>query len=225
MHEPDTFHDWVDDDFGATALGSSYHNDWSRYTDDPIDHALNYLGPTGDPAFLILLIEDLQRLFSSPLSGEELGRLWGALGDPLGASPAFDGAERPWFHRLLEAVTRLAVARGAREAQWADLPGCSPEPTGTVAAEHQRLVPEVLGVAGLLDQGRVDDRGPALATRSAIERCVTLVCPELAFRFLLHALGRFGCSLSPADYTRLRSLSSAFGHGPFVVSAHRNLLG
>ncbi|MFE9137538.1 hypothetical protein [Streptomyces sp. NPDC007355] len=225
MHAPVLHRDWVDDDFGVTALGSSYHNDWSRYTNDPIDHALSYLGPTGDPAFPILLIEDLRRLVFSPLSDEELGRLWGALGDPLGASPTFDGAERAWLHRLLEAVTRLAVKRGAREAQWAELPGCSPEPTDSVAAEHQRLIPEVLVMTGLLDRARDGDSGPALATRLAVEGCVTLVCPELGFRFLLHALDRFGCDLRMPDYTRLKNLSSAFGHGPFIVSAHRYLLG
>ncbi|MFD3537504.1 hypothetical protein [Streptomyces sp. NPDC058664] len=225
MHEPAVHRDWVEDDFGVTALGSSYHNDWSRYTNDPIEHALTYLGPTGDPAFPVLLIEDLQRLVSSPLSGEELGRLWGALGGALGGSPTFAGAERAWFHRLLAAVTRLAVARGAREAQWAELPACTPEPPGTVAAEHQRLMPEVLAMTGLLDRARAGEGGLALATRQAIERCVTLVCPELGFRFLLHALGRFGCGLTVPEYTRLEELSSAFGHGPFVVDAHRYLLG
>lgn len=80
-------------------------------------------------------------------------------------------------------------------------------------------------MTGLLDRARDGDSGPALASRLAVERCVTLVCPELGFRFLLHALGRFGCNLRLPDHTRLRDLSSAFGHGPFVVSSHRCLLG
>ncbi|MFI9120126.1 hypothetical protein ACIGW0_12140 [Streptomyces bikiniensis] len=54
MHDPEVQHEWMDFDFGATALGSSFHRDWSDYADDALDHIARRYGSEGDPTPLLL---------------------------------------------------------------------------------------------------------------------------------------------------------------------------
>ncbi|MFB8395815.1 hypothetical protein [Streptomyces yangpuensis] len=223
MHDPEAQHEWLAFDFGVTGLCGSYHNDWPLDAPGPVEHALAYWGPDGDPTGLILVLEDLVRLDRSPLTPAELDLLWEAPGDPLGGSPTFGGARRAWLDQLLAALAPLALSRGASESQWAALTVCMPDGTGPAAVGHQRLMTEVLDLTSLLDGARAAREGESfVATRAAIERCAREVCPELAFRFLLHALARFDCPVSAEVYSRLERVSTAFGHGPYVVEAHRH---
>ncbi|MCC5036562.1 hypothetical protein DMH02_026155 [Streptomyces sp. WAC 00631] len=223
MHDPAAQRDDTVFDFGVTALGGSFHGDWCLDAEDEMDHVLTYLGPEGDPAGLALLIEDLLRLRDSGLDDSELSLLWHATDPPYGGAPDFRGAARAWFDRLLTLIVPLARGRGASEASLTSYTPCVPDGTSPAAAQHRRLAPEVLELIGLLDQ-RPQGPGSLDRTREALARCAETVCPELAFRFLLHAANRFWSRLSTETYGRLERLSTAFGHGPHVVDALRYLV-
>ncbi|MGW2561583.1 hypothetical protein ACWCXB_20465 [Streptomyces sp. NPDC001514] len=224
MHEPAVQQEWVDFDFGVTALGASFHGDWCLTADDALDHVRAYYGTEGDPTGLILLIEDILRLRDSSLTGDELNLLWSAAESPGGGSPEIRGAERPWLELLLGAVTTLARARGASEQDCTVHPGCVPEGTTAAAAEHHRLTADVLDLIGLLDQGRSELRMPLAPTQEALRKCAVTVCSELAFRFLLNALNQAWAGLSPESYGRLERLGTAFGYGPYVVDRLQYLM-
>ncbi|MFD4740179.1 hypothetical protein ACFWNR_36745 [Streptomyces virginiae] len=226
MHDPESQHEWLAFDFGVTGICGSYHNDWPLDAPGPVEHALNYLGPQADHTSLVLLLEDLVRLDRSPLSNTELDVLWQAPGDPLGGSPTFGGGERAWLEQLLAAVTSLARARGVPDSTWAEPSLCMPGGTAPAAIAHQALTSEVLHLSTALEGARTERPGESVAaSREAVEHCLAVVCPELAFRFLLHAFARFDCPLSAETYARLEQVSRAFGHGSHVVDAHRYLLG
>ncbi|MFJ3205619.1 hypothetical protein [Streptomyces sp. NPDC086989] len=222
MHDLDLHDDWMTSDFGITDLCGSYHNDWPLTAAGPVEHALAYWGPDTDPTGLVLILEDLIRLDRSPLTHAELDLLWQAPGDSLGGSPTFGGAPRAWLDQLLAALGPLAQTRGAEESLWTTPTTCMPNGTEPSAQERQRLAPQVLDLTGLLDGARASRQGESFtATRTAIESYASKVCPELAFRFLLHALDRFDCSLSTEDYSRLEEVGKGFRYGPYVVDAHR----
>ncbi|WP_406052144.1 hypothetical protein OG280_37015 [Streptomyces virginiae] len=226
MHDPESQHEWLAFDFGVTGICGSYHNDWPLDASGPVEHALNYLGTQADHTSLVLLLEDLVRLDRSALSTAELDVLWQAPGDPLGGSPTFGGGEGAWLKQLLPAVTRLARSRGVHDSAWAEPSACMPDGTGSAAMAHQALTSEVLQLGTALERTRLERPGESVViSREAVEHCLAVVCPELAFRFLLHTFARYDCPLSPGTYARLEEVSRAFGHGAYLVSAHRYLLG
>ncbi|WP_137990578.1 hypothetical protein [Streptomyces vilmorinianum] len=225
MHDPEAQHEWMDFDFGVTALGASFHGDWVLDAEDELDYVRRYLGaPEGDPTGLTLLIEDILRLRNSGLDGEELNLLWRATDPPHGGSPAIRGAERAWLERLLDELVPLARSSGASEADCTSYPACGVGGANTPAVEHRRLATEVVELVGMLDQRQDWSREPLEQTRDALVRCAETVCSELAFRFLLRAANQFCSRLSPETYGRLERLGAAFGYGPHVVDAVRYLV-
>ncbi|QGV77294.1 hypothetical protein [Streptomyces ficellus] len=231
MHDPAAEHGETVFDFGVTALGASFHGDWVLDAQDELDHVRTYLGTEGDPAGLVLLIEDLLRLRDSGLDDDELAVLWHATDPPLGGAPVIRGAARTWLDRLLAVVVPSARARGASEASCTTYVPCAGDGTTTSAdidadagtAGHRRLMPEVVELIALLDP-RAEGHEPVDAVRGALVRCAETVCPELAFRFLLHAANGFWSRLTPETFGRLERVSAAFGHGPHVVDAVRYLV-
>ncbi|MFG3349005.1 hypothetical protein ACGF1Z_28605 [Streptomyces sp. NPDC048018] len=225
MHNPEAQHEWMDFDFGVTALGASFHGDWVLDAEDELDHVRAYLGaPEGDPTGLTLLIEDILRLRDSGLDGEELNLLWRATDPPLGGSPEIRGAERAWLERLLGVAVPLARSSGASEAGCSSYPACGAGGPSAVAVEHRRLAAEVVELVGILDQRPDRSHVPLEPTRDALVRCAETVCSELAFRFLLRAADELCSRLSPETYGRLERLGAAFGYGPHVVDAVRYLV-
>lgn len=223
MHDPVAERDELVFDFGATALGASFHADWSLDATDEHDHIVRYLGPEGDPAGLLLLIEDLLRLRESELQDEELNLLWRATDPPRGGSPEIRGAERAWLDRVLSVAVPLALRRGASDGACSSFAACVPDGTSAAAVEHRRLTGEVVEIIGLLNQ-RAEGHAPLPATQRALVRCAETVCAELAFRILLSSANQFWAQLSPETYGRLEHLSRTFGHGPHVVDAVRYLM-
>ncbi|MFE6456631.1 hypothetical protein ACFVP0_04085 [Streptomyces cinereoruber] len=223
MHDPEARHEWVDFDFGATALGSSFHRDWSDYADDALDHIARRYGSEGDPAPLLLLVEDLLRLRDSGLGGEEIALLWEATDMSLGA-PGTPGKEREWLQEVVSFVVPVARSRGASASSCSAFPACVPDGTSPAAIEHRRLTADVVELIGTLDQQRPWSHVPLAAMRGALVRCAEEVCAELAFRFLLHAANGYWSRLAPETYDRLERLGTAFGYGPHVVDAIRHLV-
>lgn len=229
MHDRESQHEWMDFDFGVTALGSSFHGDWVLDAEDELDHVRAYLGaPEGDPTGLILLVEDILRLRDSGLDGEELNLLWRATDPPYGGSPEIRGAERAWLERLLDVAVPLARASGASEADCSSYPPCGVGGQSAVAVEHRRLAADVVELVGSLgqrpDRSHVPLEPPLEPVRDALVRCAETVCSELAFRFLLRAADKLCSRLSPVTYRRLERLGAAFGYGPHVVDAVRYLV-
>ncbi len=222
MHNPVAERDDLTFDFGATELATSFHRDWSSYADSALDHIAQQYGTQGDPARILLLVEDLLRLRASVLSGEEIGLLWRAADISLGA-PDMPGKEREWLDEVVSSVVPIARSRGASGASCSTFPPCVPDGASPAALEHRRLTAEVVALVGLLSQSRRSDAplGPAQAT---LRRCAETVCAELAFRFMLCAVNCFGTRLSPEAYDRLERLSTAFGHGQHVVDAVKYLV-
>ncbi|MFJ7588307.1 hypothetical protein ACIQZO_13165 [Streptomyces sp. NPDC097617] len=223
MHDPAAQQDWVDFDFGITGLGASFHGDWYLTADDALDHVRAYLGAEGDPAGLVLLIEDILLLRDSALTGDELNLLWRATDPSGGGSPEIRGAERAWIEQLLGAVTTLARGRGASDQDCTAHPGCVPDGRTVAASQHRRLTADVLELIDLLDQGRSDLHMPLAPTQEALRRCALTVCSELAFRFLLNALYQSWAQLSLKSYGRIERLGTAFQYGPYVVDRLRCL--
>ncbi|MFF8828630.1 hypothetical protein [Streptomyces sp. NPDC015131] len=221
MHDPAAEHGETVFDFGVTALGASFHGDWVLDAQDALDHVRTYLGTEGDPAGLVLLVEDLLRLRDSGLDDDELAALWHATDPPLGGAPVIRGDARGWLDRLLAVVVPLARARGASKASCTTYPPCAGD--GTDAAGHRRLAPEVVELVALLDP-RAEHHEPVGTVRRALVRCAETVCPELAFRFLLHAANGYWSRLTPETFGRLERAGTAFGYGPHVVDAVRHLV-
>ncbi|MEG3630712.1 hypothetical protein [Streptomyces poriticola] len=223
MHDPAAQHDWVVFDFGVTGLGASFHGDWVLYSGTALEHALTHLGgsdPEPDPERVLLLIEDVLRLRDSGLSGEDLSALWRATGTPMDGQPEIGGREHAALDRLLAMAVPLARARGASRERVTTYPSCVPDGASPAAVEHRRRTADIVSLAGLL--GREGPEGADLrpaATRRAVVRCAETVCAELAFRFLLCAVGSFAVPLSPASYARLEEVAAAFGYGPHIVDA------
>ncbi|MEU6164172.1 hypothetical protein [Streptomyces tanashiensis] len=225
MHNPEAQHEWMDFDFGVTALGASFHGDWVLDAEDELDHVRTYLGaPECDPMGLTLLIEDVLRLENSGLDGEELNLLWRATDPPHGGSPEIRGAERAWLERLLDLAVPLARSSGASEADCTSYPACGAGGPSAAAVEHRRLAADVVELVEILDQRQGWSREPPEQTRDALVRCAETVCSELAFRFLLRAANQFCTRLSPETYSRLERLGAAFGYRPHVVDAVRYLV-
>ncbi|MGW7315791.1 hypothetical protein [Streptomyces sp. NPDC054854] len=216
MHDP-ADSEWMTLGFGVTALGASFHNDWTLQADDRRDHLTHLYRPQGDPTPILLLIEDLLRLRNSGLDGTEIDLLWQATDVSYGV-PGIAGEEREWLDEVLAWAVPLARGRGACADSVMTYPTCVPNGTSPAAATHRRLTAQVLDLVELLDQDGHGDT-PLGATRAALRRCATTVCAELAFRFLVGALSRFAVRLSPAHYSRLEHLGTAFGYGPHVVDA------
>ncbi|MGW7052951.1 hypothetical protein [Streptomyces sp. NPDC054887] len=222
MHNPVAERDDLIFDFGATDLATTFHLDWTNYADDALDHIAQRYGTQGDPTSVLLVIEDLLRLRTSVLRGEEIGLLWRATGISLGA-PHLPGKEREWLDEVLSFLVPIARSRGASVASCSTVPPCVPDGASPAAIEHRRLTPEVVALVGLLSQSRQSDV-PLGLTRTTLRRCAETVCAELAFRFVLCAANSWGTRLSPETYGRLERLSAAFGHGPHVVDAVRYLV-
>ncbi|MFJ8534126.1 hypothetical protein [Streptomyces sp. NPDC093591] len=230
MHDPAAQHEDMTFDFGATALGASYHGDWMLDAENELDHVVRWYGldgdladSEGDPTGLLLLIEDVLRLRESHLQGEELNVLWRATDQPLGGSPEIRGRERAWLDELLSVVVPFAQTLGASPASCATYPACVPDGTSPAAAEHRQRTAEVVDLVALLNQ-QGNDPIPLPDMRAALVRCAETVCSELAFRFLLRAMQRYRMPLTPQIYTRLETLGSAFGYGPHVVDEIANLV-
>ncbi|WP_326594080.1 hypothetical protein [Streptomyces sp. NBC_01294] len=223
MHNPVAERDELTFGFGATDLGSSFHGDWVLYAETELDHITHWYGPEGGPTRLLLLIEDLLRLRDSGLDGEEINLLWRATDPQLGGSPEIRGQEREWLDRVLAWAVPVALARGASVESCTTYPVCVPDGTSAAAAEHRRLTAEVVDLVGLLNQ-HCESHTPLDATQAALRRCAETLCAELAFRSLLCAASHFSTQLSPATYSRLERLSTAFGYGPHVVDAVKYLM-
>ncbi|MGF0171146.1 hypothetical protein ACQF36_11680 [Streptomyces sp. Marseille-Q5077] len=221
MHDPAAQHGDMTFDFGVTELGTSFHQDWTRYAGTVVEHVHNSYGFEGDPGRVLLLIEDLLRLRDSRLDGRDLHLLWSTTDD--GGSPWILGRERAWLDELLAAVVPLAQTRDASPASCTTYPACVPDGTSPAAAEHQLRTPEVVDLVALLNQ-QGDDHIPLPDMRAALIRCAETVCAELAFRFLLRATRRYWMPLTPQIYTRLENLGNAFGYGPHVVDGVANLV-
>ncbi|MEV7559190.1 hypothetical protein [Streptomyces sp. NPDC089795] len=221
MHNPVAERDDLAFDFGATALGRSFHYDWTNYAVSPLDHIAQRYGEKGDPTPILLLVEDLLRLRDSDLSGGEINLLWCATDIALGA-PVTAGKERDWLQEVVSFVVPLAKSRGASTAACSTYPECVPDGTSPAAVEHRRLTAEVVELVGLLNQ-RSGHEVPLASMQEALRRCAESVCTELAFRFLLCAANHFYAQLSPATYGRLERLGTAIGYGPHVVDGVRYL--
>ncbi|MFG2974544.1 hypothetical protein ACGFYY_16325 [Streptomyces sp. NPDC048331] len=133
MHNPVAERDDLAFDFGATALGRSFHYDWTNYAVSPLDHIAQRYGERGDPTPILLLVEDLLRLRDSDLSGGEINLLWCATDIALGA-PVTAGKERDWLQEVGSFVVPLAKSRGASTAACSTYPECVPDGTSPAAA-------------------------------------------------------------------------------------------
>lgn len=223
MHDPAAAREDMVFDFGVTELAASFHADWVLYAEEEMDHVHNHLGTEGDPTRVVLLVEDLLRLRDSGLDDDEIALLRHATDPPLGGAPAIHGAARVWLDRLLAVAVPLARGRGASEASCTTYTPCGKDGSDAVAAGHRRLAPEVVRLVGLIEP-RAEGHDPVDPVRRALVRCAEVVCAELAFRFLLHAMNGYASRMTPETYARLERVSAAFGHGPHVVDAIRYLV-
>jgi len=222
MHDPVAQRDDLHFDFGVTALGGSFHNDWPLDAATAADHIVQWYGREGDPGPVLLLIEDLLRLRDSGLDGPELDLLWLATDVALGV-PGIGGEERASVDHVLSLVVPLARSRGAAAESCTSYPACVPHGTTPAAVDHLRRTPEVVALIGLLGPERRRDT-PLGATQDALERCAETVCAELAFRFMICAASTYSVRLSPAVYERCERLGTSFGYGPHLVDAVKYLV-
>ncbi|MFF8387339.1 hypothetical protein ACF053_27365 [Streptomyces kanasensis] len=210
MHDSALTPDDLTFDFGITALGGSFHGDWILDAESEQQHIAMMTGSTQHGIVnQVLLIEDLLRLRDSALTDAEISTLW-----ELTNSNAFDGSpsikdrEREWLDEVLAVVVPVVQRFGAPESSWTSVAPCPPH--------HQAVVGEVKAVLNLV-RPRQNAGVTLTEARAAVNRCADTVCPELAFRFALHAFTAFHSSISPQVFDRLGRLGSRLGYGEYVV--------
>ncbi|MEU0275357.1 hypothetical protein [Streptomyces sp. NPDC006307] len=199
-------------DFGITGLGGSFHGDWILDAESEQQHIAAMTGFTEHGIVSqLLLIEDVLRLRDSALTGAEVSTLWELTNsNAFDGSPSIKGRECVWLDEVLAVVVPVVERFGAPTSSWTSIAPCLPH------HDHQALAGEVKAVPDLVRPRQNAGVTPHEA-RAAVNRCADTVCPELAFRFALHALTAFHSSVSPQVFDRLGDLGSRFGYGEYVV--------
>ncbi|WP_031485704.1 hypothetical protein [Streptomyces bicolor] len=197
--------------FGLPGLSRMFDGEWDswRYegTGTPREHiarlarADSGMTPGAQAA---VLLEDVTRLLDSALSDDTVTALWHTAARRRHADDGFDADGRTWLREIAAVCTQRLTA-----ADPAYTPFVSPPRTDLM----DPVVREIQDIARQLNRATGSD-----VTAATLDRIVTSVDPDLAFRLLLRLVEAYDIPVTAAQYTRYQALGERLGYAENQVT-------
>ncbi|WP_328501963.1 hypothetical protein OG828_20545 [Streptomyces sp. NBC_00457] len=193
--------------FGLPMLAAVFWQDAWRYEGTVLENIRTIThrdlgdGPGSQAA---VLLEDVQRLLGSTLSGNAVTALWRAASGRWNYPDEFDADGRAW----LEQVAQVCRER-LKDVDPVYTPLVSParaELAKTVLREVQQVTPV------LTDKIASTDAAAVRGVVAALKDVVTAIDPDLGFRLLLQILHACDVPITEAQRTRYMVIGERFGY-------------